>query len=103
MAEIQKKIVKQGKRHAVSRGLHSKRDKDAIAGWRQDLTRILQIFHVRLTERHLAIAEVSVSDGTVNQQQYDAHRYASEYVGRPGRYYRPKRTSEYDFPPIGDK
>ena len=57
MAEIEKKVVKQGKRHAVYRGFHSKADKDAIVGWRQDLNGILQIFHVRQIEHLLAIAE----------------------------------------------
>ena len=47
VAEIQRKITKQGKRNAVSRGFHSKNDKDEIAAWRQELNRILHIFNVR--------------------------------------------------------
>ena len=41
------KIVKQGKRNAVSRHLHARNDKDKIAGWRLDLNRILHVFNVR--------------------------------------------------------
>ena len=47
VAEIQGKVVKQGKRNPVSRMFHSKNDKDAIAAWKQDLSRILHIFNVR--------------------------------------------------------
>jgi hypothetical protein len=43
---IQKKIVKQGKRNAVSRAFYAKNDKDTIAAWRRDLDRILHVFNV---------------------------------------------------------
>ena len=36
-----------GERNAVSRLFHSQNDKDAIAGWKQDLNKILHIFNVR--------------------------------------------------------
>ena len=48
MAEIQRKIVKQGKRNAVSRYFRATNDKETIAGWRSDLNRILHVFNVRL-------------------------------------------------------
>ena len=44
---IQKKVIKQSNRNPVSRFLLSKADKDKIAGWKQDLFRILQVFNVR--------------------------------------------------------
>ena len=47
MAEIQRGVVKGGKRNAISRVLHSRNDKEAIATWRLDLNRILHIFNVR--------------------------------------------------------
>ena len=47
MAEIQGKVVKQGKRNPVSLLFHSKNDKDAIVAWKQDLKRIFRIFNVR--------------------------------------------------------
>ena len=47
VAEIQKKMVKQGKRSAASRFLHTKSDKETIAAWKKDLTRVLQVFNVR--------------------------------------------------------
>ena len=46
VAAIQKQTVKKGKRNVFSRFIHKKGDKDAIAGWKQDFMRILQIFHV---------------------------------------------------------
>ena len=47
MAEIQKNIVKRGRRSGVSRIFHAKNDKETIAIWRLDLNRILHIFNVR--------------------------------------------------------
>ena len=48
MAEIQRNIIKQGKRNPVSRYFHTKSDKEAVAGWRLGLNRILRVFNVRL-------------------------------------------------------
>ena len=47
MAEIQRNVIKRGKRNVVSRHLHAKNDKEKIAAWRSDLGRILQVFNVR--------------------------------------------------------
>jgi hypothetical protein len=44
---MQRKVVKRGKRNAISRFFLSKDDKDKIAAWKQDLVRILQVFNVR--------------------------------------------------------
>ena len=46
VAEIERKIIKQGGRHAISRLFHAKNDKETIAGWKLDLNRILHIFNV---------------------------------------------------------
>jgi len=47
VAEIQRKIVKQGGRNAVSRLFYAKNDKEMIATWRADLTAVLHVFNVR--------------------------------------------------------
>ena len=47
MCEIQGKATEQGNRNPASRFFHSKNDKDKIAGWKQDLNSILQVFNVR--------------------------------------------------------
>ena len=47
LAEIQRKVDKQGKRNVVVRLVHAKDDKDKIAAWKQDLVRVLNIFTVR--------------------------------------------------------
>ena len=39
--------IKQYQGSAVSRFFHAKVDRDKIAGWNRDLSRILQIFAVR--------------------------------------------------------
>ena len=46
MAEIQGKIIKQGKRNAISQHFHARDDKDKLTAWRLDLDRILQVFNV---------------------------------------------------------
>ena len=46
MVEIQRGVVKGGKRNAISRVFHAKNDQGAIAAWRLDLNRILHIFNV---------------------------------------------------------
>ena len=45
---IQKKVVKQGGRNAVSRFILAKSDKEKIAAWKQDLIRVLHVFNVRV-------------------------------------------------------
>ena len=47
MAEIQRKVIKQSKRNAISRIFHAKNDKEVIAAWKVDLNRILHVFNVR--------------------------------------------------------
>ena len=46
LVEIQKGIVEKDKRNLVSRVFRAKNDKDTIAGWKSDLTKILLIFNV---------------------------------------------------------
>jgi hypothetical protein len=47
VADIQRKLVKWGKRNGVSRRFHAKSDKEAIDIWRSDLDKILQVSNVR--------------------------------------------------------
>jgi len=47
VAEIQRRIIEQGKRNVVSRHFHAKNDKEAIATWKWDLNKILHLFNVR--------------------------------------------------------
>ena len=50
IAEIQDKIDEKGGRNIPSRLVHAKSDKDVIATWKSDLTRILDLFNVRSIE-----------------------------------------------------
>ena len=45
--EIQRNIIRQGKRNAISRRYRAKDDKEAVAAWRLDFDRILRVFDVR--------------------------------------------------------
>ena len=47
MGEIQRNVIKQGKRNVISQHLHARNDKDKIGGWKLDLNRILHVFNVR--------------------------------------------------------
>ena len=46
VAEIREKVMRRSGRHRISRFLHSRDDKDAIAAWKSDLNRILRVFNV---------------------------------------------------------
>jgi hypothetical protein len=46
LADIEMKIVKRSKRNTISRLLRANNDRDMIAGWKSDLTKILLIFNV---------------------------------------------------------
>ena len=46
MDEIQRNIIKRGKRNPIFRRYHAKNEKEAIATWRLDLDRILHLFNV---------------------------------------------------------
>jgi len=46
MDEIQRHIIKRGKRNVISQRYHAKDDKKAITAWRSDLNRILHVFNV---------------------------------------------------------
>ena len=47
MTEIQRNIIKRGKRNAICRLFHKRGDNKAIATWRLDLNGILHVFNVR--------------------------------------------------------
>ena len=48
LAKIQGKVIKQGERNAVHRFVLSKSDQGKIAAWNRDLSRILDVFNVRI-------------------------------------------------------
>ncbi|KAF9787213.1 hypothetical protein BJ322DRAFT_1186751 [Thelephora terrestris] len=59
VTKIQKKVVKRGKQSAASRMLNTKKDKDAIAAWRQELNGILQIFNTELLiNNHIMLVDI---------------------------------------------
>ena len=47
MDNAQTTIVDKNERNVLSRALHAKSDKGAIAAWKQEFNRILQILKVR--------------------------------------------------------
>ena len=69
VVEIQKNVTKQSKRNPVSRLLHAKGDKEAIAAWRQELNRILHVFNVRSIASSLLSLTFQFPDRTFNKYQ----------------------------------
>ena len=47
VAEIQGNITEKSGQSMISRLIHAKNNKEAVAGWRSDLNRILHVFNVR--------------------------------------------------------
>lgn len=64
MADIQKKLVKWGKRNGVFRRLYAKNDEVMIATWKLDLDNILQVFNVRPVILVKAGANLPLPEGT---------------------------------------
>ena len=103
VAKIRGNVIERGNRNAISRVFHSKADKDAIAAWRQDLIRILQIFNVRSGGLIWRLLRTSLSDGAVDGYPCDRCGYQCDrcgyqperHVSRPGRFQRSKCISEY--------
>ena len=46
MTDIQEKISEKNERNVFARVFYARSDKDAIAAWKEELSKILQIFHV---------------------------------------------------------
>ena len=63
---IRNKATKKGEQNIASRLIHKRDGKDDIAGWKQDLIGILQIFNVRSVSPARPSLSVSPLDGTVN-------------------------------------
>ena len=47
VVEMQRRVVKRGKRNVVFQFVLAKGDKEKIAAWNQDLVRVLHVFNVR--------------------------------------------------------
>ena len=119
VTEIQKKVVKQGKRNVVLRFILTKSDKEKIAAWKQDLLRVLQVFNV------CSVGPVGIrkpngplADRAGNRYQHrgcghsrggfrhscggyghsdDGCRYAPKHAGRTGGYLRSRAFSTCDL------
>jgi hypothetical protein len=100
MAEMQRRVDKQGKRNIVVRFILAKGDKDKIAVWNQDLVRILHVFNVG-SIGSVAIFELSssLSDRACDRYQHEDYGHSNggrEYSNgsheypNDGRGYAPK-------------
>ena len=56
VAEIRNKVAKHSGRKTVSRLLHARNDKEAIAAWKSELNRVLVVFNVRSVCSCLVVA-----------------------------------------------
>ena len=74
MADIQRKLVKWGKRNVVSRHFHAKDEKETMITWMSDLDKILQIFNVRFVIRAKKVANFPVPEGTYDECEWNRFR-----------------------------
>ena len=71
MTEIQRNIIKRGKRNIFSRPFRTGDDEEAIAAWKLDLDKIRRVFEVESFLRLLhTIAKFPSSDRTCNKRGY---------------------------------
>ena len=71
-------------RHRITRFVHSRNDKDMIAGWKSDLSRLLQVFNVCSTRFYSVTADFSLSpDRAYFEHSHSRHRYSPGGVGNP--------------------
>ena len=78
VAEIQRKVIKQSGRNAVSRLVHAANDKETIAAWKLDLNRILHVFNVRCATFVYGIATTNrpPPDRACNKHKRSRFRYS---------------------------
>ena len=60
VAEIQGDIIEKGRRNLLSRLVHAKNDKEAIATWKLALNRILHVFNVRSVDLTQLLLIISI-------------------------------------------
>ena len=86
LAEIQRKVIQQGKRHAVSRFFLVRGDKDKIAAWKQDLLRVLNVFDVRfiISVGHLQTHQPFQTELEINIHEKVASVYQNVLTGQEG-------------------
>ena len=93
VAGIERKIIKQSERNAVSRLFHSKHDKEDIAAWKLGLNEILHIFNVCSISPSRWLLMVLHSDRTGDKYPRDCCRYASQRFGKSEN----RQLGERDF------
>ncbi|KAF9785548.1 hypothetical protein BJ322DRAFT_1108988 [Thelephora terrestris] len=98
MAQIQESVIELGKRNPVSRVVHATSDKNAVAGWKSELDRILQIFKTELALH----TDVEVSD--TRQDVANTHKLVSDIhctvvKGQEGNQTTPARIHGEAAPP----
>jgi hypothetical protein len=81
VGEIQRNIIKMGKRNAASRFLYAKDDQDTLATWKYDLIRVLHVFNVRAVgSRRYPLTVSSQTELAINTHfmVMDIHRNVME-------------------------
>jgi len=63
------KLVRWGKRNAVSRSFHAKRDEETIAAWKLDLDKVFRVFNVRSVARVMTAVDLPLPEGTSNDRR----------------------------------
>ena len=105
LAEIQRKVVKQGKRHGFSRFVLAKSDKDKIAAWRQDLLRVLNVFNVRLITfvRHSPSQQPFQAELVIDIHEMVADMHRNVLTGQEGASSQNNSVSTTCYPPTTER
>jgi hypothetical protein len=69
VADIQRRLVKCGKRNMFSGYFHRKKDKATIAAWKLDVERILQVFEVGSFAWVVTVADLPLWEGACNKHR----------------------------------
>ena len=89
MVEIQRHIVKRGKRRVFSRPFHTKDDSEAIAAWRSDLDRIRRVVEVRSLASTFCLTIVNILPPDRTRNRCKRPRCSSGHFGHPRNTLRP--------------
>ena len=82
MDEIQRHVVKRGKRRKFSR-FHIKDDSEAIAAWRSDLDRIRRVVGVRFLTSAFCLTTVNILLPDRARNRCKRPRWSSGHFGHP--------------------
>ena len=104
VTDIKGRVLKEGKRHPVTRFILSKGNKDKVAAWKQEFIRVLHVFNVRsIGSVAYCVLSNPLPDRVGNRYQHDGCGYPSKRVGGTGWYFRARPFGRCDSSSINSR